>query len=151
MPLDVHPFVNGLVEKVAIQGMAGVDPLWQVVKETLIAYPTTVSTNTVIAAYTVGDGSFVAREVGMHRAERPLGFHFTSCGTPGCESKDRPGHIIGELRESNARIRCKACKWRSKNVRVDKQELILPLHETKAPLLFYHEFPSPARLYSMFL
>jgi hypothetical protein len=150
MPHDVQPFVNGLVEKVAIHGLANEDP-WQIVRDTLISYPTTVTTNTVIAAFATPDG-FEARQIGMHRAERPLGHHFAKCGTPSCRSSDRPGHIMGELKDSNtARIRCKACKWRSKVVKLDDQSFILPLHRTKAPLLFHHAFPSPLGLSSMFL
>jgi hypothetical protein len=152
MPHDVLPFVNGLVERVTIHGMGGEDPLWQMVSDTLISYPTTVTTNTVVALYATGNGSFMAREIGMHRAERPLGYHFDKCGNPQCPSRDRPGHIIGELREFNvARIRCKACRWKSKAVRVDQQRFFTPLSKTKAPLLFYHSFPSPAALSSMFL
>jgi hypothetical protein len=153
MPHDVHPFVNGIVEKVAIHGMGrGDDPCWEVVKDALISYPTTVTTNSVIAVCSTGDRSFTARAVGMHRAERPLGYHFTKCGNPNCEGKERPGHIIGELKDHNtARIRCKACKWKSKNVKIDGQPFIRPLHSTKAPLLFYHAFPSPSGLPSMFL
>ena len=95
---------------------------------------------------------FTAREISMHRAERPLGLHFIKCGNPACGSRDRPGHIIGEIRDSSsARIRCKACKWKSKNVRLDKNLFITRLHKTKAPLLFYHTFPSPTGLTSMFL
>jgi hypothetical protein len=149
---DFQPFVNGLVEKVSIHGMGGNDPLWNVVRDTLISYPTTVTTNTFIAAYTTGNGLFTALEIGMHRAERPLGYHFTKCGTPDCASKDRPGHIMGELNANSARIRCKACKWKSKHVKIDdRQQFIRPLHETKAPLLSYHAFPSPPGLSSMFM
>jgi hypothetical protein len=152
MPHDVQAFVNGIVENVGILGMDGEEPLWRVVKEMLITYPSTVTTNTVIAAYKSGDGLFTAREIGMHRAERPLGYHFTKCGTPSCKSKDRPGHIIGELKDPNtAKIRCKACKWKSKNVKIDKQQFMVPLHKRRAPLLFYHAFPSPTGLSSMFL
>lgn len=152
MPHDVQPFVNGLVENLSICGMGGEDPLWQMVRDTLISYPTTVTTNSVIATYSTGNGSFISREIGMHRAERPLGYNFTKCGNPECGSKDRPGHIMGELRDSNtARIRCKACKWRSKNVKIDQHPFFTPLHPTKAPLLFYHPFPSPPGLSSTFL
>ena len=152
MPHDVQPFVNGLVEKVAIYGMGSDDPLWRTVCDTVISYPTTVRTNSIIAAYTTGKGLFTAREIGMHRAERPLGYHFTTCGTPNCGRNDRPGHIIGELTDNTARIRCKACKWKSKTVKIgDDHPLIKPLHKTKAPLLFYHSFPSPVGLSSMFL
>lgn len=160
MPHDVQPFVNGLVEKVAMHGMATLsrdsapaeDPLWQMVCDTLISYPTTVNTNTVIAIYGIGNGSFISREIGMHRPERPLGFHFTKCGNPDCASKDRPGHILGELRDGNtARIRCKACRWKSQPVKINEQPFFTPLHKTKAPLLFYHAFPSPPGLSSTFL
>jgi hypothetical protein len=152
MPHDVQPFVNGLVENVSIHGMGGEDPLWEVVQRTLISYPTTVTTNTVIAIRTAGNGSFISTEIGMHRAERPLGYHFTKCGNPDCQSKDRPGHIWGELKDSNtARIRCRACSWRSKAVKIDQQPFFTRLHKTKAPLLFYHQFPSPPGLSSMFL
>jgi hypothetical protein len=147
MPHDVQPFVNGLVEKVAIHGIDA--EIWQTVRDTLLAYPSTVTTNTVIAAYATGNG-FVARAIGMHRAERPLGYQFPRCGISDCPGKDRPGHIIGELREGSARIRCKACKWKSKIVRLDTQDFFLPLHPTKAPLLFHHAFPSPPGLSTMF-
>jgi hypothetical protein len=151
MPHDVQPFVNGLVERLAIHGMDGDDPLWKVVSETLMSFPSTVITNTVIAAYK-RDGIFGAREIGMHRAERPLGLHFTKCGNPNCGSRDRPGHIIGEIKEGRfARIRCKACRWKSKKVKIDGHPFITRLHKTRAPLLFYHAFPSPAGLNSMFL
>ena len=110
MPHDVQPFVSGLVEKVAIHGIYG--DVWQMVHDALIAFPTTVTTNTVIAAYRSGT-QFLAREVGMHRAERPLGCHISNCGRPDCPSKGRPGNIIGEHRSLvEARIRCKSCKWR---------------------------------------
>jgi hypothetical protein len=152
MPHDIQPFVNRLVERVSIHGMGGEDPLWQMVSDTLIEYPTTVTTNTLIALYATSDGSFNAREVGMHRAERPLGYHFPKCGDPLCTSGVRQGQIIGELKDCNvARIRCKACKWRSKTVRIDQQPFFTPLHRTKAPLLFYHSFPSPTGLASIFL
>lgn len=152
MPHDVQPFVNGLVEKVAIHGMGGENALWQMVVDALISYPTTVITNSVVVIYGTGNGSFIAREIGMHRAERPLGFHFTKCGNPHCGSKDRPGHIMGELNNlTTARVHCKACKWRSKYLKIDQQEFFMPLHKTKAPLLFYHAFPSPAGLSSVFL
>lgn len=151
MPHDVQPFVNGLVEKMAVHGMGGQDPLWQVVCETVISYPATVTTNSVIALYAAGNGSLVAREIGMHRAERPLGHHFMSCGSLDCPGKNRPGHIIGEIRDHAARIRCKACGWRSKWVRIDQQAFFTQLHQTRAPLLFYHAFPSPTGLSSMFL
>lgn len=149
MPHDVQPFVNGLVEKVAIHGID--EEIWPIVRDTLIDYPCTVTTNTVIAAYAT-DSGFVAREIGMHRAERPLGYHFARCGTADCPSRERPGHIIGELQKEMtiARIRCKACKWKSRNVKLDKQSFFLPVHPTKAPLLFYHTFPSPTGLSTMF-
>jgi hypothetical protein len=148
MPHDVQPFVNGLVEKISIHGMQ--EDIWETVRDTLISYPTTVTTNTVIAIYRSGT-QFLAREVGMHRAERPLGYHFSTCGISGCPSKGRPGHIIGELRnQDSARIRCKACLWKSKWVKLDKQNYITPLHTVKAPLLFYHDFPSPAGLSTLF-
>lgn len=149
MPHDVYPFVNGVVEKMSIQGMGGEDPLWQAVSDAVISHPTTVTTNTVLATYATPDG-FVAREIGMHRAERPLGYHFKTCGNTTCPTSGRPGHIIGELRDNTARIRCKACLWRSKYVKIDKQNLFTPLHKVKAPLLFYHDFPSPPGLYTMF-
>jgi hypothetical protein len=149
MPHDVQPFVNGLVEKVAIHGIDG--DIWRIVRDNLIAYPSTVTTNTVIAAYAT-DSGFVAREIGMHRAERPLGYHFASCGTADCPSKERPGHILGELRDmTSARIRCKTCKWRSKIVKLENQDFFRPLHATQAPLLFHHAFPSPPGLSTMFL
>jgi hypothetical protein len=152
MPHDVQPFVNGLVERLAIHGMGGNDPMWEFVRDALISFPSTVTTNTVIAAYKTGNGTFSAREIGMHRAERPLGQHFIKCGNPACGGKDRPGHIVGEIRNmSVAKIHCKACKWKSRNVRIDDHPLITPLHKTKAPLLFYHAFPSPAGLSLMFL
>jgi hypothetical protein len=150
MPLDIHPFVNGLVERVATQGMG--DSIWNLVQDSLIAHPTTVLTNTVIAAFLTQTG-FVAREIGMHRGERPLGYHFTQCGRAECPSRQRPGHIMGELmnEQTSARIRCKACKWRSKTVKLASQDFFQPLHPTKAPLLFHHAFPSPPGLSTMFL
>jgi hypothetical protein len=72
MPHDVQPFVNAFVEKVSIYG---IKDIWETVCRGLIEYPNTVSTNTIIAAYRCGI-QFLAREVGMHRAERPLGYHF---------------------------------------------------------------------------
>ena len=152
MPHDVQPFVNALVERLAIHGMGEVDPQWEAVRDTLISFPSTVTSNTVIAAYSSGNGTFTAREVGMHRAERPLGQHIVKCGNPACGSKDRPGHIIGEIRENGtAKVRCKACKWKSKTVKIDDNPFIKRLHKTRAPLLFYHTFPSPTGLSSMFL
>lgn len=149
MPHDVQPFVNGLVEKIATNGVQKED-LWKLVEETLISFPTTVTTNTVIVAFATEDG-FVARQIGMHRAERPLGCFFPKCGLVSCKSKDRPGHIIGELRDgSSARIRCKCCGWKSNWVRLESQAYISHLQKTRAPLLFYHAFPSPAGLLSMF-
>jgi hypothetical protein len=148
MPHDVHPFVNGLLETIAIHGIN--EDIWPVVRDTIIAYPSTVTTNTVIAAYTTDTG-FVAREVGMHRGDRPLGYHFAKCGTNDCPSQERPGHIIGELRELTVRIRCKGCKWKSKNVKLENQPFFKPLHSTRSPLLFHHEFPSPPGLSTMFL
>ena len=152
MPHDVQPFVCRLTERIAIHGMDGVDSVWGMVRDTLISFPTTVTTNTVIAAYRE-QGSVMAKEVGMHRGERPLGYHFKKCGNPSCPSQDRPGHIMGEVRSPHIyRIRCKACKWKSGNVRVDDSNpYIRPLHETRAPLLFYHPFPSPAGLTNMFM
>jgi hypothetical protein len=148
-PNDVRPFVNSLVEKIAIFGVENQD-LWKVVQETLIAFPMTVKTNTVIAAFATGDG-FMARKIGMHRAERPLGCLFVKCGAANCESKNRPGHIIGELKDQRmAKIRCKSCGWKSKWVKIDNQEIISRLHKTRSPLLFYHEFPSPPGLSSLF-
>lgn len=149
MPHDVQPFVNGLVERIAIHGLEDQDP-WKLVEETLISFPTTVTTNNVIAAFATGDG-FKARQIGMHRAERPLGCFFPKCGMVDCKSKERPGHIIGELRDqSRARIRCRCCGWRSKWVKLENQTFISPLHKVKAPLLFFHQFPSPPGLFSMF-
>lgn len=151
MPHDVQPFVNGLVENVAIFGMGGNDPLWQVVSNTVISFPTTVTTNTVVAIYRAVNGSIISKEIGMHRAERPLGLYIVNCGNPDCTNKNIPGHIMGELEKGVARIRCKTCKWKSKKVKVaDNSSVITPLHTTKAPLLFYHTFPSPAELNSMF-
>jgi hypothetical protein len=151
MPHDVQPFVSGLVEKVAIHGMDGSNPLWEIVRDTLISYPTTVTTNTVIAAFK-HNGVDTAMEIGMHRPERPLGYYFTKCGNSSCKTMDRPGHILGELRDNTAKIRCTACRWKSKGVKIDEDhQLIRPLHKTKAPLLFYHSFPSPPDLPSMFL
>jgi hypothetical protein len=124
--------------------------VWETVCDTLIAYPSTVTTNTVIAIYRSGL-QFFAREVGMHRAERPLGYQFVKCGKPDCASKGRPGHIIGELRDLDAaRIRCKACGWRSKFLKLENQSYITSLHKVKAPLLFYHDFPSPPGLSTIF-
>jgi hypothetical protein len=150
MPHDIYPFVNGLVEKVAIHGID--EDVWNVVRDCLISHPTTVTTNSVIAAYNVGT-QFTAREIGMHRAERPLGYHFVKCGTARCPSMDRPGHIMGELikDQTAVKIRCKACKWKSKTVMLANQTFFLPLHQTKAPLLFFHTFPSPSGLSTMFL
>ena len=151
MPHDVQPFVNSLVERLAIHGMGDDEPQWKAVTETLISFPSTVTTNTVIVAYNTGNRIFTAREIGMHRAERPLGQQFIKCGNPACGNMDRPGHIVGEIRETNVRIRCKACKWKSKGVKIDDNPFITRLHKTRAPLLFYHTFPSPAGLNSMFL
>jgi hypothetical protein len=146
MPHDVQPFVNGLVEKISIHGMQDV---WETVRDALIAYPTTVTTNTVIAIYGSGP-QFFAREVGMHRAERPLGHQFAKCGQAHCPAKERPGHIIGELNNRDSvRIRCKACGWRSKWVNVDNP-FTPQLHKLKAPLLYYHDYPAPAGLSNMF-
>lgn len=150
MPHDVHPFVNGLVENVATQGIG--EDIWVAVRDTLIEHPTTTKTNTVIAAYAT-DGGFTAREVGMHRSERPLGYNFARCGNPDCPGKERPGHISGELLngQSMVRIRCGACSWKSKKVKIQNQSFINPLHPTLAPKLFYHTFPSPPGLATMFL
>lgn len=149
MPHDVEPFVNGLVQNVGIHGMG--EDIWDVVRDSVISFPDTVKSNTVIAVIAKDDG-FYAREIGMHRKERPLGYDFTQCGNPVCPSMNRRGHINGELRDLTvARIRCKTCKWKSRSVRVVNHPLIKPLHETRAPLLFYHAFPSPAGLSSMFL
>jgi hypothetical protein len=150
MPHDVQPFINGLVEKVAIHGMSGEDPLWQAVCDAVISYPTVVATNTVIALYTAGNGSFVSRAIGMHRAERPLGHHFIACGKPGCPSRGNPGHMMGEIKDYSAKIRCRACGWRSKWVRIDEQDVFTPVHKTRAPFLFYHTYP-PTALESAFL
>jgi hypothetical protein len=147
MPHDVQPFVNGLVAKVSIHGMQDV---WETVRDALISYPTTVTTNTLIVIYRNGT-QFFAREVGMHRAERPLGYQFGMCGNSDCASKQHPGHIMGEYKDrDSAKIRCKACGWRSKWVKIEDQDYIKPLHKVKAPLLFYHDFPSPPGLLSMF-
>lgn len=147
MPHDIQPFVNGLVEKVSIHGMQDV---WETVRDALIAYPTTVTTNTVIAIYRTGT-QFHTCEVGMHRAERPLGYPFGKCGNLECPSKQHLGHIISEHRDLEiVRIRCKACGWKSKWVKLENQDYIKPLHKVKAPLLFYHDFPSPPGLLSMF-
>ena len=70
MPHDIQPFINGLVKKVGIHGMD--EDIWQTVCDSVIAYPSTVMTNTVIAAYATNSG-FIAREIGMHRAEWLLG------------------------------------------------------------------------------
>jgi hypothetical protein len=146
MPHDVQPFVNAFVEKVSIYG---IKDIWETVCRGLIEYPNTVSTNTIIAAYRCGI-QFLAREVGMHRAERPLGYHFPNCGKPGCPSKERPGHIIGELSDGRAKIRCKACGWKSRNVKVGDMLYFKQVHKVKAPLLFYHDFPSPSGLLTTF-
>ena len=148
MPHDIQPFINGLVETISIHGM---EDIRETACHTLIAYPTTVTTNAVIAMYR-SSTEYFAHEVGMHRAERPLNYQFVRCGTANCPSEDRPGNIIGELQDLEAaRIRCKACKWKLRFVKLNAQPFIKPLHKTKAPLLFYREFPSPPGLHAMFL
>ncbi|KAF8219881.1 hypothetical protein L208DRAFT_1382843 [Tricholoma matsutake] len=57
--------------------------VWETVRDALIAYPTTVTMNTVIAIYRTGT-QFHTCEVGMHRAERPLGYPFGKCGNLEC-------------------------------------------------------------------
>lgn len=149
MPHDVQPFVNGLVVQIAIHGMGDI---WTAVSNALISYPTAVQHNSLIAIYRSGP-QLLAREVGAHRLERPLGFHFTKCGRRSCLSKDRPGHVVGELNNSRVRIRCKACSWRSGWMlleQLEKNGHFIPLHKTRAPLIFYHHFPSPAELSALF-
>jgi hypothetical protein len=142
MPHDVQPFVNGLVEKVAIYGMGGEDALWQMVCDVVLSYPTSVTTNSVIVIYGTGNGRFNVREIGMHRAKRPFGYYFTKCGNGNCSRKDCPGHIIGELRDPNTiRIQCKACRWKSKTVKIDQQPFFMAVHK----------FPSLPGLFSLFL
>lgn len=145
MPHHVHPFVNGLVEKITIHGMDGEDPIWQTVRDTVISYPTTLETNTIIAGY-MQQGTFVSREIGMHRGDRPLGYHFKKCGNANCEGKNRPGHIMGESRGPHTyRIRCKACKWKSGAVTINNShQFIRPLHEKKPPCYFTTNFLLPA-------
>ncbi|KAF8230869.1 hypothetical protein L208DRAFT_1378362 [Tricholoma matsutake] len=104
MAHDIQPFVNGLVERVAVHGING-DP-WETVSETLVAFPTSITTNTVIAICKTTSG-FTASQIGIHRAEQPLGYAFTKCGTANCPSKGHPGHMIGELKDDAVRIQCK--------------------------------------------
>ncbi|KAF8221757.1 hypothetical protein L208DRAFT_1529453 [Tricholoma matsutake] len=148
MAHDIQPFVNGLVERVAVHGI-NVDP-WETVSETLVAFPTSITTNTVIAICKTTSG-FTASQIGMHRAEQPLGYAFTKCGTANCPSQGHPGHIIGELKDDTVRIQCKTCKWKSKFVKLDSQSFFTWLNKGKAPLLFRHVFPSPDGLSTMFL
>jgi hypothetical protein len=151
---DVQPFIIALVEKVGIYGMKDI---WEMVSDTLIVYPTTMTTNMVIAIYRSGT-KLHAWEVGMHQAERLLGYPFLQCGNLRCRGLNLPGHIMGELARKNneegisvqAKIRCKACRWKLKSVKLDKQSFFMPLHKVKAPLLFYHDFPSPQGLPEMF-
>ena len=68
MPHDVQPFVCRLTERIAIHRMDGVDSVWGMVRDMLISFPTTVTTNTVIVAYG-HQGSVVVNEVRKHRGE----------------------------------------------------------------------------------
>jgi hypothetical protein len=146
MPHDVQPFVNGLVEKVSING---IDNIWDMVRETILQFPNTVTTNSVIAVYQEKTGH-TAREVGMHQAHRPLGYTFQLCKMPDCRSAGNPGHIMGEFKDDAAKIRCTVCGWKSKWLKLENQPYIAQLHKARAPLLFFHNFPSPAGLATMF-
>ncbi|KAF8221747.1 hypothetical protein L208DRAFT_1382120 [Tricholoma matsutake] len=64
--------------------------VWETVHDALIAYPTTVTTNTVITIYRTGT-QFHTCEVGMHRAERPLGYPFGKCGNSECPNARHVG------------------------------------------------------------
>lgn len=165
MPHDVEPFVNGLAERIATQGMAvttktgehssqGTPNIWATITDVLLAYPTTVDQNSLVVMYrSEEDGEIQSREVGAHRVERPLGFHFTRCGFRGCPSMNASGHIRGDLFQDRIQITCKACGGRSgrKTIEdIEKKEYFTRLHRTRAPMLFYHGYPAPAGIWDYF-
>lgn len=125
---------------------------WSTVEAMLLAYPTTLRNNSLVAMYRSGSQRQV-REAGAHRVERPLGFYFSRCGRRGCPAGEKPGSIIGDYRNERVRISCKTCTWRSRWIsleELERKQYFFRLHPTLAPMIFYHDFPAPAGISDLF-
>jgi hypothetical protein len=149
--LLIDGFVRQLVRLIST---AGVDDLWETVKEALVDSPGVLKTNNIVVAYRHPDSSVKAYEVGYHSRFRPFGIAFSHCGGLDCPQRGQRAHITGLTRVVSgmwkARIMCVACGWKSKWVRQDAlKDLVYPVHRD-APSLFYRTFPLNTRIIGLF-